>query len=168
LIGLVLVLIVFLGTTSCSKKDDSTNNETENANVATPSPTTEVEPSPTQTEAIPKPTRPTILVPKLPPRFGGNWRTVDQSTRGITRLVIRQNLGRFSVSAFERCKDKECLFGTARGSVTGDEGHVTFVKSGAKLKMVFKLQGELLQASLDSFFPDGKQATHLDQTFRKQ
>lgn len=194
LIGLALVLIVFLGTTSCSKKDDSTNNETaspETTETASASPSQSGEPTTTPasggepntnqpTGAIrpmiplpsnPKPIRPKIsLQPGKPaPKFEGTWRNVDRNTKSITRLVINKDGDQLNVRVFYKCKQKECDYGAERGQVTGDQCPVTFDRgSQGKIRITLKLQGALLEARVDMFSSDGKPFLDFEQFFKKQ
>lgn len=121
--------------------------------------------------AIPKPntTRPQIsFSPAKSAPFEGNWINTDPNTKGATRLVITQNADQLSVHIFVKCPQKDCDYGTHEGSVSGNEGHVTFELIGNKVKMLLKRQGELLEATTDSFDENGKLAMHIDHILKKQ
>jgi hypothetical protein len=187
-IGFALVLIVFLGATSCSKKAESTDNETaspettETANASpspgASSPTETTSPtetaSPTQTGAIPSATRPHISVPptlKLKPvsKFRGRWINVDRKTTGVTRLMIQPSGDQMSVRVFYKCKQGECDYGSEKCSASGDECPLTFDRgTQGTIKIALKLQGELLQAHVGLFSSDGKPYVESEQFFKKQ
>lgn len=109
-----------------------------------------------------------VVSPKPATRFEGKWTNADPNTGGITRLLIEQNRSQLSVHPFGKCHPQDCDWGTEKGSVIGNEGHVTFDQGFAMIRIVLALQGDQLKASVDTVFNDTRPRQHHDYVFNRQ
>ncbi len=116
-------------------------------------------------DASPSPT----VSPKPVGKFEGKWVNADPNTRGITRLVIEQDRSQLSVRAFGKCAPTDCDWGVEKGSVVGNEGHVTWDQGFALRKMVLTLEGDnKLKAVVDTVFNDARERQHNEYVFNMQ
>ncbi len=151
------VLIAFLGVAACSKKDDSTNSETENSETtetanAGPSPSAS---SPTET------TSPTTTA-----SFQGTWINKDPNTGGNTKFVITQNDSEVKVHAWGKCHPTDCDWGEQDGGIIDNAAVVTWDQKFVIRKMKLTLEGNNeLRAVTESVYADNRPRRRSEEVF---
>ena len=90
----------------------------------------------------------------------GVWKAEDPRTRGLTRIVVRNEGGEFFVRAWGRCHPSDCAWGGASATLRPDahkpELVLTYEQGFASRRMSLRVvRGGLLESHTETTFHDG-------------